>query len=173
MLCLFCAPQLCLHGNVLLPICLRWILVWGSFKARRNSSRKIYLRYLLINGRSCIARAVANNAFVHPSRYISFICCWCFSIHQDLLFQPLCISAQLAAFSSPVVPAVFPNRNNNWLVAMTFRFSHLRFSSIERGAPFSLLCSFSHLSATAWQSEAFNYMNPAQKMSAVRCDSTN
>ena len=43
--------MLILHGNVLYPPCIRWIIVAFSANASKTSNRKIYLRYLLIHGR--------------------------------------------------------------------------------------------------------------------------
>eukprot|EP01062_Namystynia_karyoxenos_P070133 TRINITY_DN65507_c0_g1_i1.p1 TRINITY_DN65507_c0_g1~~TRINITY_DN65507_c0_g1_i1.p1 ORF type:complete len:881 (+),score=258.43 TRINITY_DN65507_c0_g1_i1:105-2645(+) len=49
---LFCIMMLVLHGNVLLPIFVRWIVVLLNARAEKDSSRKIYFRYLLLNGRT-------------------------------------------------------------------------------------------------------------------------
>ena len=42
---------LVLLGNVLYPILLRWLVVGLSFCAAEHSSRKIYLRHILLHGR--------------------------------------------------------------------------------------------------------------------------
>ena len=48
---LFVINMLVLHGNVLHPIFLRWIIIMLSAVTPRYSSRKVYFRYLLLNGR--------------------------------------------------------------------------------------------------------------------------
>ena len=40
-----------LAGNVLYPILLRWFIIFLSSIVRKRSNRKVYLRYLLLNGR--------------------------------------------------------------------------------------------------------------------------
>jgi hypothetical protein len=42
---------LCLAGNTFWPILLRWTIIFMNKLARDDSSRKVYFRYLLINGR--------------------------------------------------------------------------------------------------------------------------
>ena len=48
---LFCINMLVLHGNVLFPIFLRWIIIGLNGFAEKQSSRKVYFRYLLFRGR--------------------------------------------------------------------------------------------------------------------------
>jgi Trk-type K+ transport system membrane component len=43
---------LALAGNTCFPVFLRWIITSLSYLARTKSNRKIYFRYLLLNGRS-------------------------------------------------------------------------------------------------------------------------
>ena len=43
--------MLVLHGNVLFPIILRWIIIWLSAITPKSRSSKVYFRYLLLNGR--------------------------------------------------------------------------------------------------------------------------
>eukprot|EP00756_Hemistasia_phaeocysticola_P058966 Hpha_TRINITY_DN35654_c0_g1::TRINITY_DN35654_c0_g1_i1::g.68665::m.68665 len=49
---LFCIMMLVLAGNVLLPVFLRWTVVLLNAVSPKDSSRKIWFRYLLLNGRS-------------------------------------------------------------------------------------------------------------------------
>ena len=42
---------LVLHGNVLFPVLLRWVVALLSAASDKRSSRKVYFRFLLINGR--------------------------------------------------------------------------------------------------------------------------
>ena len=48
---LSCLNMLILHGNVLFPIFLRWIIIWLSAMTPKSRSSKVYFRYLLLNGR--------------------------------------------------------------------------------------------------------------------------
>jgi len=48
---LYCLNMLVLHGNVLFPIFLRWIIIWLSALTPKSRSSKVYFRYLLLNGR--------------------------------------------------------------------------------------------------------------------------
>ena len=48
---LYLVMGLVLHGNVLYPPCVRWIIVGLSAAAPRTSNRKVYFRYLLLHGR--------------------------------------------------------------------------------------------------------------------------
>ena len=43
---------LVMAGNTMLPIFLRWAIVFASSRAAESSSKKVYLRYLLLNGRT-------------------------------------------------------------------------------------------------------------------------
>ena len=49
---LFLVDMLALAGNTCFPVFLRWIITCLSYIARPKSNRKIYFRYLLLNGRS-------------------------------------------------------------------------------------------------------------------------
>ena len=48
---LFCCNMLAIHGNVLFPVFLRWIIVFMNSRSKKSSSRKVYFRYLLTKGR--------------------------------------------------------------------------------------------------------------------------
>ena len=43
--------MLILHGNVMYPIVLRWSIIFMSAITPKSWSRKVYFRYLLLNGR--------------------------------------------------------------------------------------------------------------------------
>ena len=47
---------LVLHGNVLFPVLLRWVVALLSAASDKRSSRKVYFRFLLINGREVCTR---------------------------------------------------------------------------------------------------------------------
>ena len=47
----FCLNMLILHGNVMYPIVLRWSIIFMSAITPKSWSRKVYFRYLLLNGR--------------------------------------------------------------------------------------------------------------------------
>uniref|UniRef100_A0A7S1XRX3 ZC3H15/TMA46 family C-terminal domain-containing protein n=2 Tax=Phaeomonas parva TaxID=124430 RepID=A0A7S1XRX3_9STRA len=58
----------CLLGNIMLPVVLRWTLVVASFLSAKDSSRKVYFRYLLLNGRD-----IYSNIFVSQQTWILLI----------------------------------------------------------------------------------------------------
>ncbi|GMH66299.1 hypothetical protein TL16_g04398 [Triparma laevis f. inornata] len=47
----FCLNMLILHGNVMYPVVLRWTIILLSAITPKSWSRKVYFRYLLLNGR--------------------------------------------------------------------------------------------------------------------------
>lgn len=47
----FCLNMLILHGNVMYPVVLRWTIIFLSAITPKSWSRKVYFRYLLLNGR--------------------------------------------------------------------------------------------------------------------------
>ncbi|KAJ8600330.1 hypothetical protein CTAYLR_000649 [Chrysophaeum taylorii] len=59
---LFAAAMCALHGNVLYPACLRWIIVWLSARSPRSSNRKVYFRYLLLHGRKLYSSLFSSQA---------------------------------------------------------------------------------------------------------------
>jgi len=48
----FALCMLVLFGNVLFPMFIRWIIIALSYYSKKDSSRKVYFRYLLFNGGS-------------------------------------------------------------------------------------------------------------------------
>lgn len=61
-LILFVTGMLVLHGNVLYPACLRWIIVGTSASSPRDSNRKVYFRYLLLHGRKLYSNLFSSQA---------------------------------------------------------------------------------------------------------------
>lgn len=61
-LILFVTGMLVLHGNVLYPACLRWIIVGISASSPRDSNRKVYFRYLLLHGRKLYSNLFSSQA---------------------------------------------------------------------------------------------------------------
>jgi len=61
-LALFACGMLVLHGNVLYPACLRWIIVGLSARAAKDSNRKVYFRYLLLHGRKLYSHLFSSQA---------------------------------------------------------------------------------------------------------------
>lgn len=59
---LLAVGMLVLHGNVLYPACLRWIVVWLSAVSPHGSNRKVYLRYLLLHGRKLYSHMFSSQA---------------------------------------------------------------------------------------------------------------
>ena len=59
---LFCVNMLILHGNVLFPIFLRWIIVLLNSTAEENSSLRIYSEYLLFQGRDLYHNLFSSQA---------------------------------------------------------------------------------------------------------------
>lgn len=59
---LFATGMLVLHGNVLYPACIRWIIVALSARSPRESNRKVYFRYLLLHGRKLYSSLFSSQA---------------------------------------------------------------------------------------------------------------
>ena len=48
---LFCLVGLIIAGNTLLPVLLRWTITWASSLIDDQSSKKVFIRHLILNGR--------------------------------------------------------------------------------------------------------------------------
>ena len=59
---LFCVNMLILHGNVLFPIFLRWIIVLLNSAAEKNGSLRIHSEYLLFQGRDLYHNLFSSQA---------------------------------------------------------------------------------------------------------------
>ena len=106
---LFIVDMLALAGNTCFPVFLRWIITCLSYVARAKSNRKIYFRYLLLNGRS-------HYAYLFTSQQTWLL----FSFQLLFLFsQGICVRF------------IGKGVNLNQAVFMSINTRHSGFSAIE------------------------------------------